>query len=346
MKIRTLSKLFSFLVFTLFGKTVLAAPSDTLNILFIGNSYTHMNVMPVMFRKICKAKGRIVHVEMNTRSGASFSEHTQRPDMYESFQKQKWDYVILQGFSRELSFTPQYLDSATVPYVSQIIDSVKKYSPCANVLFYMTWGYKEGFLEREEIDSYDKMTQCISNGYCYIGNKFDIPIVPVGEVWRKVANKHKKISLYHNDLAHPSKYGSYLAACTFYTAIFKESSLGAYTKTISAEVAKTIQTEASDYVLKNLATYKLDNNYYEIKKETPKPGKYKVACYANYPNATSITWYFNDGESSNEPLVEHTFKYPGKHKVNLKVKDECGEHMYTKNLQYAAPPKPKKKSKN
>ena len=108
----------------LFGTSATAtAQQDSLNILFIGNSYTHMNSMPVIFDKICKAKGKPVHVEMNTRAGASFNVHTTRTDMWEKIRSRKWDYVVMQGYSREFIEDPEYLDTASVPYMNKIIDS-------------------------------------------------------------------------------------------------------------------------------------------------------------------------------------------------------------------------------
>ena len=58
--------------------------NDSLNILFLGNSYTHMNNMPAIFEHIAKSKGKLVHVEKNTQSGASFKVHTGRLDMFQT----------------------------------------------------------------------------------------------------------------------------------------------------------------------------------------------------------------------------------------------------------------------
>src|SRR5690606_15913872 len=78
------------------------------NILFIGNSYTHMNKMPALFDKIAEAKGVKMHVEMNALSNHSFKMHSLRPELYTKLRERKWDYVVLQGFSRELSYPKEY----------------------------------------------------------------------------------------------------------------------------------------------------------------------------------------------------------------------------------------------
>ena len=102
--------------------------NDSINILFIGNSYTHMNNMPAIFDKIANAKGKLVHVEKNTQSGASFQVHTTRLDLYESIKSRNWDFIVLQGYSRELSHTITHIDSATIPFLNQIIEIRKIFS--------------------------------------------------------------------------------------------------------------------------------------------------------------------------------------------------------------------------
>jgi hypothetical protein len=44
----------------------------------------------------------------------------------------------------------------------------------------------------------------------------------VGLVFEKLYFKHHIKSLYKPDNSHPSKLGSYAAACSFYSVIFKE----------------------------------------------------------------------------------------------------------------------------
>lgn len=314
--------------------------SDEMNILFVGNSYTHMYEMPFIFDKIAKAKGKNVHVEMNTRSGASFNVHTTRPDLFETIKSRKWDVVVLQGYSRELTFAPDYLDTATMPYIQQIIDSVRLNNACTNILLHMTWGYKEGFLEREETDSYVKMSDIIADGYQYLSDSLQLPIVPVGRVWKEVRQNYPEIELYDADNAHPSKNGSYLSASTFYAAIFKESPAGAYTSTIGSEAAAKIQKTAGDYVLKNFETFKLNQNFRKIEFQTTKTGRFEMKGIASFQNATSILWNFGDGNTSTNSIVKHTYAKDGKYNVTLTVEDECGLRVIKKTIKFKTPKKP------
>lgn len=335
-----------FSLFILSSFLVRATSTDSLSILFIGNSYTHMNVMPKMFEKLCKDREKPIYVEMNTKAGASFNDHTKREDMYEAIRSRKWDYVVLQGFSRELSLGYDKIDKETLPYLNQIIDSVKANNSCTNILFYLTWGYKNGYSAMQENNSYDKMATNIIDGYCYLGSCYSIPIVPVGIVWKNVRAKHPEINLYSEDDAHPNKNGSYLAACTFYCAVFRESIEGAKTSIIDTKTATLIQKEASNYVLTNLSQLGLDRNYFEIKEERTSHGKYKLSLKADYSNLAKITWNLGNGTIKHDKELVYYYKKPGKYKVSLTVEEECGVRNYTKKIKYTAPLKPVVKAKS
>lgn len=319
---------------------------DSVNFLFIGNSYTHMNNMPGIFDKIAKAKGRKVHVEKNTQSGASFQVHTERLDLYESIKSKQWDFIVLQGYSRELSYSISHIDSVSVPFINQLIDTIKRYHPCVNLVFYNTWGYKNGFIEREEIDSYEKMQDSIIKGYKYLSDSLVIPIVPVGMVWRNVVNSNPKLNLYKEDNEHPNKVGSYLAACTFYSAFYQDSPEGVITSTISSENAKIVQRESFKYVITHFDNLKLNNNRSSLSYYRTSDVKYIVECKSNYPEALCVMWEFGDGEisSSNNPI--HNYKKPGKYKVKLYIEDVCGEREFEQKISFSKPKKPKRPEKS
>jgi hypothetical protein len=314
-----------------------ASAADSLNVLFIGNSFTHMHEMPAIFSKIAESKNKKIHVEWNTQAGASFAVHSQREALFKAIKKREWDYVILQGFSREFTVSNTHLDTATIPYLTQIIDSVKEFQPCANLLFYVTWGYKNGFPESEDLDTYDKMSQKIQKGYAFIGKKYDIPLVPVGNVFQLVRAKYPKLNLYAEDEIHPSKEGSYLAACTFYTAIFKESCIGALTNTIAFEDANRIQETVSNYVLRNLQKFSLHENTFSVKsfKQVLNGGKSmtQVTCSANYPDALSYSWETSSGIVSNGSKLVFNLTEPGKYRIKFTMTRSCGEvKSYVKEL--------------
>ena len=48
---------------------------NPMNVLFIGNSYTHYNSMPFIFQKIATSKNIKINVEMNAKSNHTFKMH-------------------------------------------------------------------------------------------------------------------------------------------------------------------------------------------------------------------------------------------------------------------------------
>jgi len=310
--------------------------SQTQSILFVGNSYTHMNSMPVIFDKIAEAKGVKMHVEMNAFSNHSFKMHSLRPDLYAKLRERKWDYVILQGFSRELSYPQKHIDTASVPYIQQILDSVYASNSCTNVMLYMTWGYKDGFAERPEVDSYTKMSDSIRKGYEYISTKYNLPIVPVGQVWQDVRN-NSKINLYREDGQHPTLEGSFLIAYTFFTAIFKNTPIGGYNKGILEKDASFLANTAYKYVNLHLEEFKLIGNVVKVKPVRTKTGEYLAHCTAFFPGAISLKWYFGDGKSSTDSIVTHKFKYAQEYIVTLVIEEECGVRKIKRKIKFEKP---------
>lgn len=347
MKSIFMRRLFKLLLAFLFGSPAFSqkANKEDLSILFVGNSYTHMNEMPFIFDKIAKSKGKSIHVEMNTRSGSSFQIHTTRTDLFETIKSRKWDFVVLQGYSREMTYEPSHLDTASIPYIQQILDSIYTNDSCTNVLFYMTWGYKEGFPEREGLETYEKMADQIASGYQYLSDTLNIPIVPVGMVWKEVRKKYPEIELYDVDKMHPSKNGSYISACSFYTAVFKESPEGAITSTISNENAPKIQKLAANYVLDNYKKYKLDVNTYNITHLRTVDGKFMLYGKTNFPEAKSVHWDFGDKNESTDLNPTHRFKKPGVYKIKLTVEDTCGTRIIERTAEFKEPKKPVAKPK-
>ena len=321
-------------ILAFFAASPVIAQSEPLKILFIGNSYTHMNNMPRMFEKISKEAGMNVIVEKSALSGASFHVHSQRKDMFQAINKRNWDYIVLQGYSRELTYDPDYLDTATVPYLNQIIDTIYKKNPCTNLLFYMTWGYEDGFQEREEVNSFEKMAAKIDTGYRYLGEMYDVPIVPVGMVWKKV-KESGAMDLYDADRAHPSKHGSFLIASTFFEAIFGIPSK-ADVGIVQESDARKIRESVSEVLAEKRAFYKLDRIAIDLEAvsiDTADNEKLIVKYAVSHPNAKSVLWTFENGKTSSAFSGKHEFNQHGKHKVQLDVINSCGiKTTYTRDL--------------
>ncbi|MCO5260928.1 MAG: PKD domain-containing protein [Crocinitomicaceae bacterium] len=313
-----------------------------MNVLFIGNSFTHMNSMPLMFERLAISKSIKINVLMSAKSNHTFKMHSERADLYEDIHKAKWDYVVLQGFSRELSYGNEHIDTAVIPYFQKIVDTLYQNNPCVKLLLYMTWGYENGYAYMNEIGTYEEMSEAIESGYRYLASKYNLAIVPVGNVWKEIRKNYPDYGLYQKDQHHPTKIGSYITASTFYSAIFRSTPEGGYTAGLDDKMALNIQRTAYNYVKEHLSEYKLDSNIVEVNYKFTKDAKYEALCFANYPEATNLTWDFGDGSpGSNEARAVHHYKTFGTYKVKLTVEDACGERIIYKNVYFKEPYKPK-----
>jgi len=175
------------------------------------------------------------------------------------------------------------------------------------------------------------MSDRIHQGYLYLSQLFDFPLVPVGKVWETVKENNSEINLYQEDLQHPSKYGSYLAACSFFAAIFKQNPSTGFTDGLSPDKAKYIQNTAFAIVDQNMTRYLLNRNVVNIK-STSKDGKWKADCSANFPKAKSIIWNFGDGKTSNLFQTQHFYAKRGTYTITINIQDGCGERVIKKKV--------------
>lgn len=330
---KILKRAFIFLSVLFTCQVANASDTEPIKLLFIGNSYTQMNEMPSLLQKMVSRSGKNSIIERSTESGASFKDHSERADMYDAIKSRKWDYIILQGYSRELSYTPGYIDTETVPYLNKIMDSIHASNACTTVLFFMTWGYENGFLDREEVNTYEKMADSIKRGYRYVGSLYNAPVVPVGMVW-KSAKQKKGVGLYASDGAHPNIKGSYLAACTFYHVLFNELPQYTLTTSLSSGLALTIQEEVNRFMTENKMRYKWNENTFSLVPFTTAEGEHTLTFSSDFPLATTIKWSFGDGSYSEALSGRHVFKKPGTYKVTIEAQERCGLKIQQKTITF------------
>ena len=77
-------------------------------------------------------------------------------------------------------------------------------------------------------------------------------VAPVGMAWQNVIAQKPQLELWQSDGIHPTREGTYLSACVFYAAIFKQSPAGlTYRAELAEETASLLQSVAAKTVLEN-----------------------------------------------------------------------------------------------
>ena len=312
------------LLFSLLAGLQTSKAQDTLSVLFIGNSFTFMNDMPLTFKEIAKSKGKTVHVERVTEGGKSLDWHSQQEITYKTIQSRKWDYVILQ----ELSNTPAQPDSKTevisLPFFRKLADTVRANAECTQIMLYMTWGYKNGNSQWSEINTYETMQARITNTYLRYVDLLSAQVSPVGQVWSQIRKSYPALELYDPDNFHPSPLGSYLSACTFYASIFGDSPYGSkYYAGLDPYTVEMLQLAASQTVLNNLNTWRLAYNNNKLYPAFDVLIKGNQVRFTNRSEGyTEVEWDFGNGVVSRE-LNPNIRLAKGKYMVKLTVKNNC-----------------------
>ena len=325
---RTLFLLF-FLVFTFTSFS-----QDSTSVLFVGNSFTFYNNMPYIFKDIAESKGKKVHVDTVVTGGKDLKFHSERARTYQMIQARKWDYVILQGHSNEFAQPDFKVDSLTFPYAKKLVDSVRKYNPCARVLFYMTWGYKNGNKKWKAIASYDSMQMRIERQYLIFADKLNTGVSPVGMVWKEVRESNPEINLYQEDRFHPILTGSYLSACTHFTTIFGESP---YKNTAVVELntfeREVIEIAATKIVLNNLARWRYLPSPYLLEPafDIIQKGK-TVQLISNAKNYKSLTWDLGNGVSAKGENLIHTYTNNGEYTISQFIENGCKSSKLSRKI--------------
>lgn len=191
-------------------------------VLFIGNSYTYVNNLPEMLRELAAARGLTLDVGMATTGGWKLSDHwtTQDCDAHRLLRDRKWDVVVLQeqstfGSTQVVDGVQRVgADDQFQRYAKLWQEEIRRAGMAP--AFYLTWARKGAPDDQAVLDRAYVSAARAANGL----------VIPVGRAWKGAREHHASIELFQPDGSHPSPAGTYLAACTFFAALFDSSPIG------------------------------------------------------------------------------------------------------------------------
>ena len=318
-------KIFSFFVLICFLQILSGQP---IRVLFVGNSYTSVNNLPLLFRNVSSSTGDEVEVNSNTPGGCTFQQHCTNQSAT-LIQQGGWDFVVLQEQSQLPAFPLSQVQSSCFPYAAQLNDMIEQYNPCAETVFYMTWGRKYGDQDNAgsfpPIGTYEGMDSLLYERYMYMTQQNNAIVSPVGRVWRYIRNNYPNIELYSSDNSHPSLEGSYAAACAFYTAILrKDPTLITDYCGLTQNTAQIIQNAVKTVVYNQQAIWYIGERNLEANFEYNNTGGFTNTTQ-NANSTTVYYWNFGNGDFSNEETPNYNFSNSGNYSVTLNVTDDCGQ---------------------
>ena len=310
-------------VLVLFAGAVFAQEHP--RVLFIGNSYTQSNNFPQMVADIALSMGDTMTYTSNTPGACTFEMHCHNQSM-NLICEGGWDFVVLQEQSQLPAFPMDSVELYVFPFAQQLVDSIYAHNPCAEPMFYMTWGRKNGDTEfgYPPMDTYEGMDSLLYARYMQMGEDNDASVCPVGRVWHYLRDHNAEIELYMTDGSHPTLAGNYAAACTFYTMFFGHDPDNIiYNAGLDGNTAHAIRFATHKVVYDSLWKW-----------QRPLPKADFVVDSVDFLNVRFVSkakhfqeqeWNFGDGETlqTNDMMVWHTFPESGIYFVKQIVSRHC-----------------------
>ena len=205
-------------LFLIVGLTCSAqVEKDTINVLFVGNSYTYYENLPQIVSIISNETNTKIIAKKSTIGGSKLREHwlgERGLKTKDLIKRGRFDIVVLQGHSMATIKEPDSL----VKYSKLLCDYIKKHH--AKPYFYLTWA-------RENTP---QMQEAINKVYTDVSMDNDATLVPVGKAWALSQELQPDIKLFKQDGSHPSRLGTFLTAC-----VFVKTLLGALPNKISQQ---------------------------------------------------------------------------------------------------------------
>ena len=284
---------------------------QTKKVLFLGNSYTYGNNLPQMVADIATSMGDTLIFDQNTPGGYTTWQHEQNATSIAKINSGNWDHVVLQ----EQSYvgTVQWSrDNFSYPAILSLRSMTIKNDSCSDLLLYMTWGRKNAFQGyvtdgsgnqyfSPAFTDYFHMQDSLETFYMNIANQENIPVAPVGMVWKKIRTYHPTYDLYTGDGSHANVSGTYVAACTFYASIFHKSPVGStyLPSGVDPNMADFIKAYTDTLVHQDYAQWNIDTSsiYAAFTVDT---SALSVDFTNQSLNASNYYWDFGDGNTSTD----------------------------------------------
>ncbi len=228
--------------------------SSCLRVLFLGNSYTSVNDLPIMFANLAWSGGSRVETGVQAPGGWTLADHAKSTDTDRLLASKPWDYVVLQEQS-EIPSVDSFRQVQMYPAARQLVPEIRGVG--AKPILFDTWAHSAGWPENGMPD-YFTMQSSIDDGYLTLAAEQHVSVAPVGVAWMTLVRQESSPGLWQSDGSHPTTRGTYLAACVFYAAIYGQSPAGLeYHADLSSDDAPKLQDVAAATVLGDMTKWGL-----------------------------------------------------------------------------------------
>jgi hypothetical protein len=231
------------------GGDLALARSDRpgLRVLFVGNSFTFRNDLPRLVHGLA-SDGHPIYAVSYTAPGWRLKQAAHNRGLASLLHDVRWDVVVLQEQSELPSLPADVRVREFDPYAEELHEKIT--AAGARTVLFLTWGYRQGDRRKVPDDTYTAMQMRLGRGYSDVAAELRAPIAPVGLAWIEALAERPQLELWAGDGKHPSRLGSYLAACVFYAALTRKDPRG-NRFTAGLREARFLQRVAWDVVVRS-----------------------------------------------------------------------------------------------
>ncbi len=303
------------------------AQHQKLKVLFLGNGMTETNMLPIVLNTVVTSAGDTLVPEWNTPGGLSFREHVSDFNTIGKLSSGLWNYVVLQDDGRKPALSDADVISGVFPYADQLDSMVHKLNPCGRSVFFQTWGFKNGDPVNcptfPPVCTYKGMDSLLEIRYQQMAIDNEALLAPVGLVFNKIRSAKPTLDLYMPDNENPSEAGTFAAAVTLYTILYrKDPTLITFNYTLNPIDATLIRGIVATNIFSSLPKYGVGKYDPDANFTSSVVGNVATFNSSATTNAVNYSWDFGDGGTSILASPSHTYAAAGTYNVRLVV-DNC-----------------------
>lgn len=202
--------------------------AEPTKVLMVGNSLTSTYDIPKILVGLAGGKGKVLAVDPHVAGGKSLRWHVEEgipgKPVADKIAQGGYDLVVLQDHSRGMQKAGGAADLALA---AAAFDKLVK-TAGTKMMFYA------GFVR--EPNPSEASVQQVMDAYTGEAEKYQVPCAPVALAFKRFAELGSNAALLDNEEGktyalnktgtHQSPFGSYLAACVIYSAIYDQSPEG------------------------------------------------------------------------------------------------------------------------
>ena len=192
-------------------------------VLFVGNSLTFENDLPKLVHRL-GGRRTPIFAGSYTAPGWQLRQFARNGGLERLLHDVRWDVVVLQEQSQVPSFAAGDRAREFTPAVERLADEARRAG--AQPLLFLTWAHRTGDRRNVAGDTYTAMQERVATGYADAARAAHGAVAPGGLAWAHALTQRPRLDRWAGDGTHPSRAGSYLAACVFYSVLTRRSPVG------------------------------------------------------------------------------------------------------------------------